>query len=82
MANNFQIQYTAVSVRVAALKEAKKADSLDGSGTGMNEFVYDHLIAVNEDLMKLYTDLSQTIDFAKKIPEGIADAARRRPSGR
>ncbi|MGD1105726.1 MAG: hypothetical protein ABR865_01695 [Terracidiphilus sp.] len=48
----------------------------------MNAFIYDQLLAINEDLINLYQSLNQTIDFAAKIPERIADAEQRRPSGR
>jgi hypothetical protein len=82
MENKFQSQVTRVGKRVQDLKDAKRADSPDAGGIGTNTFVYDQLLAINEDLMSLYQNLNQVIDLAANIPGKIADAQRRRPSGR
>ncbi len=80
MANNFDTQKTAIKLRLDALQKAHKDDSDNGMGT--NAFVYDHLIAVNEDLLALYSGIAETRDFASKLPAQMSDAQRRRPSGR
>lgn len=82
MENKFQNQLTAVGKRVQELKEAKRADSPDAGGMGTSTFIYDQLLAMNEDLISLYQNLNQTLEFAKGIPAAMADAQRRRPTGR
>lgn len=82
MENRFQNQLAQVRNRVQDLKDAKKAENSNAGAMGMNAFIYDQLLAVNEDLISLYQNLNQTQEFAKSIPASIADAQRRRPSGR
>jgi hypothetical protein len=78
MTNHYQVQSAAVDKRIKELEEAKRNDDI----AGMNLFVYDHLLAVNKDLRKLYSELAQTNDAVQKMPAAMADAKRRVPSGR
>lgn len=82
MENKFQNQLAQVRNRVQDLKDAKKAESADAGAMGMNAFIYDQLLAINEDLISLYQNLNQTQEFARGIPAAMADAQRRRPSAR
>jgi len=82
MENKFQNQLAALLTRVQDLKEAKRADGPDAGGMGTNTFVYEQLLAINEDLINLYQNLNQTREFAKSIPAAMADAQRCRPTGR
>ncbi len=73
--NKFQNQLAAVRNRFQELKEAKKVDSPDAGGIGTNTFIYDQLMAINEDLTSLYQSLNQTLEFAKRNPGGHSGCA-------
>lgn len=78
MENKCQSQLVAVRNRVQNLKDAKRAENQNAAAMGMNTFLYDQLLAINQDLINLY----QTQESAKDIPATMPDAQPRRPSGR